>query len=452
MRATTPPDPPGREDPSGRDYSTSARLTRRLCDVIPGGAHTYAKGADQYPEGMAPVIRRGLGARVWDVDGFGYLEYGSGLRSVALGHAHPRVTAAVTEAVRHGSNFTRPAEIELTAAEALLALLPRADMVKFAKNGSDATTAAVKLARAVTGRDLVATCRDHPFFSVDDWFIGTTPMSAGVPSAVRAMTAGFRYGDLDDVRRLFTEHPEQIACLITEPATTVAPPPGYYAGLRRLCDEHGVLLVLDEMITGFRWATGGAQDLFDIDPDLSTFGKAMGNGFAVAALAGRREHLELGGMDHGRERVFLLSTTHGAETHALAAHLAVIEAHREENVVATLARRGELLAERVRAAAVAADVADHVLVLGAPCNLVHATLDAEGRRSQEFRTLFLAELLRRGVIAPSFVVSAALTPDDVEETASAVYEACLVYRKALDSGIGTCLTGRPVRPALRARD
>jgi glutamate-1-semialdehyde 2,1-aminomutase len=434
---------------TGHDYSESVRLNERLSRVVPGGAHTYAKASDQFPEGMAPVIARGRGAHVWDVDGNRYVEYGSGLRSVALGHAHPRVNAAVARALDLGTNFTRPAAIELDAAQALLSVLPRADMVKFAKNGSDATTAAVRLARAATGRDLVAVCREHPFFSVDDWFIGSSAMPAGIPEATRAMTVTFAYGDLHGTRELFETHSGRIACVVLEAATTTEPTPGYFAGLRRLCDEHGVLLVLDEMITGFRWAFGGVQDLYDIDPDLSTFGKAMGNGFAVSALAGRREYMRLGGMDHDQERVFLLSTTHGAETHSLAAHLAVIEAYRDEDVVATLRTRGEQLAGRVRAAAAAADVADHVLVLGVPCNLVHATLDADGKRSQAFRTLFLAELLERGVIAPSFVVSAALSVDDIDLTAQAVYEACLVYRKALDEGIDSHLHGRPVKPALR---
>ncbi|HEY6793301.1 MAG TPA: glutamate-1-semialdehyde 2,1-aminomutase [Kineosporiaceae bacterium] len=434
---------------TGRHLSSSRRMDRRLHDVIPGGAHTYAKASDQYPEGLAPVIVRGQGAHVWDVDGNRYLEYGSGLRSVTLGHAHPRVTAAVTRQLALGSNFTRPAAIELQAAEALLALLPRAQMVKFAKNGSDATTAAVRLARAVTGRNLVAICRDHPFFSVDDWFIGATAMPAGIPASVREQTLTFGYGDLEGTRAMLEQHTGQVACLVLEAMTQIPPPPGWFAGLRRLCDEHGTLLVLDEMITGFRYAFGGAQDLVDADPDLSTFGKAMGNGFAVSALAGRREYMRRGGLDHDQERVFLLSTTHGAETHALAAHLAVIETHREEDVVGALDQRGRQLASRLTAAIEAADVADHLLVLGPPCNLVHATLDAEGQRSQPFRTLFLAELLERGVLAPSFVVSTAVSEDDIEHTAQAVYEAGRVYRKALDEGVQAHLRGRPVRPALR---
>jgi glutamate-1-semialdehyde 2,1-aminomutase len=435
-----------------RDLTRSRQLNERLLGIVPGGSHTYAKGMDQYPENMAPVIARGRGAHVWDVDGNRYVEYGSGLRSVALGHCHPRVNAAVTRALDTGTNFSRPAAIEHEAAETLLSLLPRADMVKFAKNGSDVTTAAVRLARAATGRDLVAICRDQPFFSVDDWFIGASAMPCGVPATVREMTVRFGYGDLAETRALFDEYRGRIACAVLEAATTVAPPPpGYFTGLRQLCDEHGILLVLDEIITGFRFALGGAQDLYDIDPDLSTFGKAMGNGFAVSALAGRREHMRLGGMDHDEERVFLLSTTHGAETTALAAHLAVVEAHREEDVVRTLKRLGQHLATRVRSATEAAGVAEHVVVTGHPANLVHATYDADGERSQAFRTLFLAELLERGIIAPSFVVSAALSEEDVEDTAGAVYEAGLVYRKALDEGVATHLRGRPVQPALRPR-
>jgi glutamate-1-semialdehyde 2,1-aminomutase len=432
-----------------RNYSESVRLNERLCHLVPGGAHTYAKGADQYPEGMAPVISHGRGAQVCDVDGNRYVEYGSGLRSVALGHAHPRVNKAAAKAFEAGTNFVRPAAIELEAAEKLLSILPRADMVKFAKNGSDATTAAVRLARAATGRDHVAVCRDHPFFSVDDWFIGISAMPAGIPKTTREQTLTFGYGDLDGTKELFQRYPGQIAGIVLEGATIREPDPGYFPGLRRLCDEFGVLLIIDEMIAGFRWSLGGAQDLFNIDADLSTFGKAMGNGFAVSALAGRREHMRLGGMDHRDERVFLLSTTHGAETHALAAAMEVIDIYQEEGIVEILHRTGDRLAERVRSAIAAADVAEHVLLTGRASNLVHATLGPDGERSQSYRTLFLGELLEHGVIAPSFVVSAALTEADIEATAQAVYQAGRVYRRALDEGIDKHLRGRPVQPALR---
>ncbi|QJY50650.1 glutamate-1-semialdehyde 2,1-aminomutase [Pseudonocardia broussonetiae] len=418
--------------------------------MVPGGSHTYAKGDDQYPEDMAPVISHGRGAHVWDVDGNAYIEYGSGLRSVGLGHAHPRVVEAVRREVGRGTNFVRPSAIEAEAAQEFLETVPTAEMVKFAKNGSDATTAAVRLARAATGRPLVAICRDQPFFSTDDWFIGTTAMSAGIPAVTTDLTVTFPYGDLDAVAEVLELHAGRVACLVLEAATAVEPPPGYLQGLRALADRHGCVLVLDEMITGFRWSEAGAQGVYGVTPDLSTFGKALGNGFAVSALAGRRELMELGGLRDERERVFLLSTTHGAETHALAAAIAVMRTYREEGVVARMHALGDRLAAGVRAVAAAAGVGEHVLVRGRASNLVFATLDADLRPSQAYRTLFLRQLLAGGVIGPSFVVSSALSDDDVDRTVEVVARACAVYRRALDVGDPAPWSGgRPVRPVFR---
>ncbi|MEV4427703.1 glutamate-1-semialdehyde 2,1-aminomutase [Streptomyces sp. NPDC049602] len=426
----------------------SREANERLHTLIPGGAHTYAKGDDQYPEHLAPVISHGRGAHVWDVDGNRYVEYGSGLRSVSLGHAHPRVVEAVRREIDRGGNFVRPSIVEVEAAERFLATVPTAEMVKFAKNGSDATTAAVRLARAVTGRPRVALCADHPFFSTDDWFIGTTPMSAGIPAT--DLTVTFPYGDLPATEELLSRYEGEIACLILEPATHTEPAPGYLAGLRELADRHGCVLVFDEMITGFRWSEAGAQGLYGVVPDLSTFGKALGNGFAVSALAGRRELMERGGLRHSGDRVFLLSTTHGAETHSLAAAMAVQTTYTEEGVTARLHALGERLAAGVRDAAASMGVAEHLVVRGRPSNLVFATLDENGHPSQEYRTLFLRRLLAGGVLAPSFVVSSALDDADIDHTVDVVAEACAVYRKALDATDPTpWLAGRPVKPVFR---
>ncbi|MFJ9434011.1 glutamate-1-semialdehyde 2,1-aminomutase [Streptomyces sp. NPDC101490] len=428
----------------------SRRANERLHALIPGGAHTYAKGDDQYPEDLAPVISHGRGAHVWDVDGNRYIEYGSGLRSVSLGHVHPRVTEAVRRELDRGGNFVRPSILEVEAAERFLATVPTAEMVKFAKNGSDVTTAAVRLARAVTGRPRVAVCGDQPFFSTDDWFIGTTPMPAGIPAATTELTLAFPYGDLAATEELLSRHPDEVACLILEPAGHSEPPPGYLAGLRELADRHGCVLVFDEMITGLRWSEAGAQGLYGVVPDLSTFGKALGNGFAVSALAGRRELMERGGLRHSGDRVFLLSTTHGAETHSLAAATAVLTTYAEEGITARLHALGERLAAGVRAAAAGAGVGEHLLVRGRASNLVFATLDGAGRPSQEYRTLFLRALLTGGVLAPSFVVSSALDEADIDHTVEVVAEACTLYRKALDAGDPTpWLAGRPVKPVFR---
>jgi len=327
-----------------------------------------------------------------------------------------------------------------------------ADMVKFAKNGSDVTTAAVKLARAVTGRDLVAICADHPFLSTDDWFIGTTPMNAGVPRAIRDLTVSFRYNDLASVDRIFTDHPGAIACVIMEVENVTPPDDGFLDGLQARCRREGALLVLDEMITGFRWHLGGAQAFHSIVPDLSTFGKALGNGFSISALAGRREIMERGGIRHCGERVFLLSTTHGAESHGLAAAKKVMEIYREQHIVDTLWRQGQRLAEGIRRVTAQLGLQEHFALVGRPCNLVYATKDQQKQPSQIFRTLFLRELLVRGVLAPSFTVSAAHTDEDVDATIDRVGDALVVYKRALEDAPEASAVGRPVKPVLRARN
>jgi glutamate-1-semialdehyde 2,1-aminomutase len=323
-------------------------------------------------------------------------------------------------------------------------------MVKFCKDGSDATSAAVRLARAYTGRDLIACCADHPFFSVDDWFIGTTAMNAGIPESVRQLTLTFRYNDLASAAALFNRYPQKIAAFILEPARAEEPQDGYLQALRRLCHANGALLILDEMITGFRWHNGGAQKLYDVIPDLSTFGKAFANGFSVSALAGRREFMRLGGLDQcDRPRVFLLSTTHGAETHALAAAMATMRVYQSEGVIEHLYRQGTRLKTQGEEAIRRHGLTDFVKILGRPCCLAYVTLGQDGRPSQAFRTLFLQETIRLGVLMPSLVVSYSHTDDDIDRTVAAIDGALEVYRRALDDGVEHYLIGRPSQMVYR---
>lgn len=425
-------------------FETSERLRQRARDLIPGGSHTYAKGEDQYPLLAPGFIRRGRGCHVWDVDGNKYIEYGMGNRAVGLGHAYEPVLEAVERVLHDGCNFTRPAEIEVECAETFLEMIPGAEMVKFCKDGSDATSGAVRLARAHTGRDLIACCADHPFFSTDDWFIGTTAMNSGIPETVRRLTVTFRYNDIASVRDLFAAHPRKIAALILEPARVDDPKDGFLHEVQRLCHENGALFILDEMITGFRWNNGGAQTLYGVVPDLSCFGKALANGFSVSALAGKREYMRLGGLEHtDRPRVFLLSTTHGAETHSLAAAIATMRTYRNEPVIDHLCRQGSTLKEAIEEAVRRHGLSDHFKVVGRPACLAYATLDRNGQPSQAFRTLFLQETIRRGVLMPSLVVS--YTHDDaaVTQTVEAVDGALSVYAAALEDGVDRFLVGRP---------
>ncbi len=434
-----------------KSFAASNAHMSAVHDLIPGGAHTYAKGDDQYPGGMAPVIEGGTGCRVRDIDGNEYVEFGSGLRSNILGHGFGPVVQAVRRWLDDGVNFVRPHRIELEAAERLTDLIPSAEMVKFGLNGSDATTAALRLARAYTGRDMVAVCRDQPFFSTDDWFIVTTPMSAGIPEAARHLTVQFSYNDLADLARLFDTYPGQIAAVMLEAETAQSPAPGYFDGLRGLCDRNGALLVLDEMITGFRWHERGAQFVHGIVPDLCTFGKGIANGFPVSALAGRRDVMRLGGFVDDADRVFLLSQTAGAQPWALAAMLAAIDSYELDRVPEKLHGIGGELRRGIEGVVADAQLSSYFQLRGRDCNLTYLARDGAGQPSQAFRTLVLQELVDRGILAPSFVVCAAHDVAAIQQTVNAVAELMPVYRHALEHGIDRVLRGRPVRPAIRAR-
>jgi len=433
-------------------FEKSLIANKRIHELIPGGSHTYSKGDDQFPEFFLPIMERGEGCHAWDIDGNKFVEYGMGLRSVTLGHAFPEVVEAATAQMKLGSNFTRPSIVELEAAETFLELVPGAEMVKFCKNGSDATTAALKLARACTGRELVAICGDHPFFSIDDWFIGATEIDNGIPDHVKAQTLKFKYNDLPSLERLFSIHPGEIACIFLEPEKNDAPQNGFLHKAMELCHQNGALFILDEMITGFRWHLGGAQTLYGITPDLSTFGKAMGNGIAVSALAGKREFVERGGLWHEDERVFLLSTTHGAETHALAAFMAVVKAYRDHDVIQKLRTQGTRLKRGLDASIASHSLTDYVRILGQPSCLVCATSDDFGPGSQPFRTLMLQESIRRGIIAPNLVISYSHSDEVVDQTIEVMDEVFEIYRKALDEGVEKYLVGRSVQPVYRKKN
>lgn len=430
-------------------FTESKNIQDRFNTIVPGGAHTYAKGDDQFPEFMCPYIVRGNGSHVWDLDGNEYIEYGSGLRAVTLGHAYRPVVEAAYSQMKLGSNFIRPSPLELEVGEELLELIPGGEMVKFGKNGSDVVSAAVRLSRAVTGRDMVAICGSQPFFSVDDWFIGTTPIPAGIPKQVSELTVKFAYNELDSVQQLFEQYPGRIACLIMEPEKEIPPEAYFLLECQRLCREQGAIFILDEMICGFRWHRGGGQAFHDIVPDLSAFGKALGNGFAVSALVGKRELMERGGLRHNRERVFLLSLTHGAESHALAAAGEVLRIYKREPVVEALWSQGERLKMGVEESVRELNLEGYFSVLGRPCCLVYATRDNDRNPSQPFRTLFLQETIKRGLLATSFVVNYSHSDQDIARTCEIVHEALVVYRKALDEGIEKYLIGRPVKPVFR---
>lgn len=308
---------------------------------------------------------------------------------------------------------------------------------------------AVRLSRAYTSREMIGVCADHPFFSSGDWFIGSTAMSAGVADEIKKNTLSFKYNNIESVTQLFSDYHNQIACLILEPQKYDEPKENFLNQLKDLCYQHGTVLIFDEMITGFRWHKGGAQKKFGIVPDLSAWGKAMANGFSVAALAGAREIMQHGGIKHPHERVFLLSTTHGAETHALAAAIATMKFYQQENVIGQLYEQGDKLEKGITKAALDLGIQDYVKVIGPACCSAYVTLNYDHKPSQAFRTLFLQETLKRGLLMPSTVISYSHSDIDIEVTINKIYEAFVVYAKALKQGIDKYLVGREVKPVWR---
>ena len=448
MPATPDTEPVAVAD-SRQRFDESRRLSERAQALIPGGGHTYAKGTDQFPDHMPGIIERGHGCHVWDADGNEFIEFGMGLRAVTLGHAFAPILEAVRRVLPLGTNFARPARIELECAEKFLSIIQWADMVKFCKDGSDALDGAVRLARAYTGRDRIAICGDHPFFSTSDWFIGSTDMPGGVPQSTRAQTLKFRYNDIGTLRALFEQHRAEFACVVMEAARTEEPAANYLQEVKSLCRDHGTVLIFDEMITGFRWHLAGAQAVYGVTPDLAAYGKALGNGFSVSALAGRRDLMELGGSRHGRERVFLLSTTHGAESHGLAAAIATMDFYQQHSVVDRLYTQGARLRSGIEQRASSLGLSGQFGVISRDVNLLYFTRDQNNSPSAQLRTLFLQELLSGGVLAPSFVVSYSHTDADIDRALEVIYAALKVYRRALEDGVANVLRSRPVLPVFR---
>lgn len=448
---------------NGKDFQ------KRLEAVIPGGAHTYSKGKDQYPSNAPSLLIRGAGSRVWDSDGNEYLDYGMGLKSVLLGYGIPEIVeAAHTEMVK-GNNLSRPSLVELEAAELFVDLIDSADMVKFAKNGSNVTTAAVKMSRAFTGKKFVCVPEEQPFFSFDDWFIGSTAVSKGVPTEHHSLTLKFNYGDISSLENLFRQYAGEIAAVILEPATHLLPctslckfesspncstcpfsAQNFLKQVEALCKRFNVVFILDEMRTGFRWDIGGAQKLFGVTPDLSTFGKGIANGFSLAALTGKREIMELAGIQiEGQERTFLLSSTHGAEMSSLGAFVATARMCRENDVPQYLWRFGNVLMARIGAIIEEFDLTAHIKVMGPAVAFEIFFEGNENATNEELKTLFLQEMLSSGVLLTFWAPSFSHSDSDLELTDVALRRALAIVSKALESGVANFLSGPLVKPVFR---
>lgn len=435
------------------NFKNSNLLRQKANFYIPGGAHTYSKGDDQFPELSPHSIARGKGARIWDVDENEFIDWGMGLTSVLLGHAYDEVNEAVKAEMDKGINFIRPSYIEAETAEILSAQIPSAEMVKFAKNGSNATTAAIKLARAFTGNNIVLRCVDQPFFSIDDWFICDTQIDRGIPKNVHAYTKHFQYNNIASLRQqIDTCKPQGIACVILEPAATEEPQNDFLQLVRDECTKHGILLIFDEVVSGFRFHPKGAQYLYGVTPDLSCFGKAIANGFSASALAGKREIMNLGGITHDSERIFLLSTTYGGETHHLRAIQKTIEILNRDNYAVTrhIWSVGKQLKDTFNTFSTSLGIEKQAYIAGVDCRPYFVFLDVSGSPDNNLRTLFLQEMIKYGVLVQGINPSFSHQENEIAHTIAAFQKSLHTLALAISEGrIRELFLGSPVKPVFR---
>lgn len=436
----------------------SIKYKEEIHELIPGGAHTYSKGDDQFSENAPAAIAYGKGAYVWDIDGNKFLDCSMGLTSVSLGHAYDPVVEKVKNELDKGVNFQRPSVLEREMAKKFLSLIPQHDRIKFAKNGSTVTTAAVKLARAKTKRKLVAFPADHPFYSYDDWFISSTPCNSGVPDEIKDLSITFDSCNLSSLEALFKKYPDQIACVITEPEKSSC----YACNCKtsnkeflekaiQLTKENGAVFILDEIVTGFKTDLPGTISKYNLDPDLTTWGKGIANGFSFCALTGKKDIMDLGGIrKNGNEKVFLISTTHGGETHALSAAIATIEEFQKQDVINHIKLIGNKFIESCNAVIRKHNLQSFIELFPCWWQPVFIFKGKDNKPSAELRTLMIQEMINNGVLFQGiFVISYSHKNEEIKVFCDAFDKALSIYKKALNEGTNSYLIGDITKPVFR---
>ena len=425
-------------------YKASTRFLSRAEMVIPVGSQTFSKSRTQYPVGVSPLFAvKSKGAHLWDLDGNKYIDLVSNLASITLGYRHKRVELAVQKQLRLGNGFSLPGILETEVAEKIVSLVPSAEMVRFAKNGTDATSAAIRLARAYTSRDLVAVCGYHGW---QDWFIGSTTRNKGVPRATSKLTLNFVYNDIQSLSKIFMDHPNKIAAVILEPMTSDFPKDRFLEKVKTLCEKNGTVLIFDETITGFRFSKGGAQQFFDVAPHLSSFGKGIANGYPLSVVCGNREIMK------EMENIFF-SGTFGGELLSLAAANAVVDMHHNDGVTPTLNEFGEGLAQNLNQIIQETEMRDFLTVKGHNTWKFLDWKDGGGCTVPELKTFFMQEMFLRGIlILGTHNVSLAHVPKIQRRILSAYTDVLSKMRKVIVSGtLQKSLLVEPLQPLFKVR-
>ena len=438
----------------------SNKIYSRAKKIIPAGSQTFSKGVTQFVEGFAPkYLHRGKGAYAWDVDQNKYLDYVMGCQPIILGYADPDVNKAVVEQLKLGSTFSLMNKLEIDVTELLIDKIPCAEAARFGKNGADVTTIAVRVARSVTGRDHIAYCGYHGWH---DWYIANTDLNSGIPDFNKKLAHSFNYNDLDSLEKIFKDHPNEVAIVIMEPLTILEPQcmgsknckkieckatcqNNFLHEVQKMAKHYGALLMFDEIITGFRFSFGGAQELLGITPDLASFAKGISNGIPLSAIVGKKEYMQV------LDKTFF-SFTYGGDCIGLAAAEACIPKLERERVAEHLWNIGTTLKDGFNQLARNHNLQEFVKCIGYPCRTI-ISFDGKGIYNElEMKSIFQQELIRRGILWTAYhAISWAHSKKDIKLTLNAFDESMSVFKKIISgrSSLRSFIEGKPVEPVFR---
>jgi glutamate-1-semialdehyde 2,1-aminomutase len=421
----------------------SNEIYSRAQEIIPAGTQTFSKGVTQFVNGFAPkYLHRGKGAYVWDVDGNQFLDLIMACHPLILGYADDDVNSAIIEQLELGSTFSLANKLEVDVTELLIKTIPCAEAARFGKNGADATTAAVRVARAVTSRDHIAYSGYHGWH---DWYIANTDLNSGIPKFNQQLAHSFIYNNLDSLEKIFDHHPGKIACVIMEPLTILEPKDNFVNEVKKLTHHHGALLIFDEIITGYRFSIGGAQELLGVTPDLATYAKAISNGIPLSAIVGKKEYMS------ALEKTFF-SFTYGGDCIGLAAANACIPKILKENVPRHLNEVGNMLQKEFNALVDQNGLTEFIYCAGYPCRSIVTFNGLNQFDPLEIKSYFQQELLRRGILWAGYhALSLSHQKDDIQKLLNAFEETMKLFRKIVSDArpLRPLIEGEPVKPVFR---
>ncbi len=427
-----------------KTFKKSEQFLKRALKTVPLGSQTFSKSITQLPLGISPFFaKKGKGAYLWDVDGNKYIDFVNSLAAITLGYNDKKVNKAVKKQLKKGSIFSLSHKLEFLVAEKIKEIVPCAEMVRFGKNGSDATAGAIRIARAYTKKDIVLVCGYHGW---QDWYIGSTTRNLGVPQATKDLTYKFQYNNIESLEKLFNDHKDQVAAVILEPVNIAMPKDNFLEKVKELTHKNSAVLVFDETVTGFRYANGGAQEFFGVTPDLATFGKGLANGYPVSAVAGKKEI-----MDYMSEVFF--SFTFGGETLSLAAALATLKQLTKKPILKNIRKQGEYLNESLEKLINKFQFNDFISIQGDSCWSFLVMNSTEWATTDELKTLFMQVMFQKGIfILGTHNMSAAHSKKDIDKLMKG-YESFFTILTKIKKGekIKDYLKATPLIPLFKVR-